>query len=112
MRDLKRNQRLIHYSLLNVTVTDGWGNESKTYSEIQSMHIAVSSEKGDAAAEAFGKDLDYDVTAVTHDMSCPIDEYSHVWIDAPTDAPYDYEVKRKATSLNCIAYALKRVTVS
>lgn len=112
MRDLKRNQQTIHFSLLTVTDTDGWGNESKSYGEIQSMEIAVSSEKGDAAAEAFGKELDYDVTMVTHNMNCPIDEYTHVWIDNDVTQPHDYIVKRKANSLNCIAYALKRVDVS
>lgn len=97
---------------MSETSTDGWGNESQSYGEIQPMKIAVSSEKGDAAAEAFGKDLDYDVSMVTHDMSCPINEYSRIWIDNAPDQPHDYIVKRRAKSLNCIAYALKRVTVT
>ena len=109
---MKRNQQTIYYSLLSVSDTDGWGNESKSYGETQSMRIAVSSEKGDAAAEAFGKDLDYDVSMVTHDMSCPIDEYTRIWLDNAPEQPYDYIVKRRAKSLNCIAYALKRVTVT
>lgn len=116
MRDLKRNQSIIHYALLSVAVDkDEWGNtkDVKTYSAPVEMKISVSANKGEAAAQAFGADLKYDREMVTHDMSCPIDEYTHLWLDGRSTAEtHNYEVAAVSKSLNCIRYAVKKVNVS
>ena len=116
MRDLKRNQQTIWYSLLNVSAgEDEWGNtdDVKTYSEPFSMDISVSGNKGEASAQAFGAELNYDREMSTHDMNCPIDEYTHLWIDGrSTDETHNYVVKAVSKTLNCIRYAIKKVDVS
>ena len=116
MRDLKRNQQTIWYSLLNVsTGVDEWGNteDIKTYSEPVPMYMTVSANKGEVSQQAFGSDLVYDREMSTHDMDCPIDEYSHLWIDGrDTTETHNYVVTAVSKSLNCIRYAIKKVNVS
>ena len=116
MRDLKRNQQTIWYSLLNVSVgEDEWGNteDVKTYGEPVAINMSVSANKGEASQQAFGMDLDYDREMSTHDMSCPIDEYTHLWIDGrDINDTHNYIVKAVSKSLNCIRYAIKKVNVS
>ena len=116
MRDLKRNQQTIWYALLNVsTDADEWGNtdDVKTYGNPIEIKMSLSANKGEASAQAFGADLSYDREMSTHDMNCPIDEYSHLWIDGrSTDEPHNYIVKAVSKSLNCIRYAIERVNVS
>lgn len=112
MRGLQRNQRAIYYANLSETTTDGWGNTSKSYGSPQLLKIPVSVERGEASPQGFGDELNYVREMVTHDMSCPVNEYSRLWIDISTDKPYNYRVKRVSRSLNCIVYALERVDVS
>jgi hypothetical protein len=46
-------------------------------------------------------------------MSCPIDEYSRLWLDGrTTDKPHNYVVVAVSKSLNSIRYAIRRVDVS
>ena len=116
MRDLKRNQQNIWYALLNVTAeTDEWGNTTdiKTYGAPLSARVSVSPNKGEASAQAFGTELKYDREMSTHDMRCPIDEYTKLWLDGrdPADT-HNYIVKAVSKSLNCIRYAVERVDVS
>lgn len=116
MRDLKRNQQTIWYSLLNVAEeTDEWGNthDVKSYGEPVECKMTLSANKGEISAQAFGADLKYDREMSTHDMDCPIDEYSRLWIDGRsiTDT-HNYIVKGVSKSLNCIRYAIERVNVS
>lgn len=116
MRDLKRNQQEIWYALLTETKDeDEWGNtvNAKGYGEPQEFKASVSANKGEASAQAFGADLKYDREVVTHDMSCPIDEYSRLWLDGrTTDKPHNYVVVAVSKSLNSIRYAIRRVDVS
>lgn len=116
MRDLKRNQSLIYVSLRNVkSNTDEWGNSTDvtTYGEPIPMKITLSSDKGEASAQAFGTDVQYDREMSTHDMNCPIDEFSHLWIDGrPKSETHNYEVSAVSRSLNCIRFAIRRVNVS
>ena len=116
MRDLKRNQQTIWYSLLNVSEEkDEWGNthDVKNYGEPIKLKITLSANKGEISAQAFGADLAYDREMSTHDTSCPIDEYTKLWLDGRkiTDT-HNYEVVAVSKSLNCIRYALRRVNVS
>ncbi len=116
MRDLRRNKQTIWVSLRNVsTDTDEWGNtgDVKTYGEPLQMQLSISGNKGEAASQAFGMDLKYDREMTTHDMTCPIDEYSHLWLDgrSPKDT-HNYIVKAVSRTLNCIRYAIEKVNVS
>ena len=116
MRDLRRNKQQIFVSLLNVSADqDEWGNtiDVKSYGEPFAMSISISANKGEASAQAFGTDLNYDREMSTHDMNCPIDEYSHLWLDGRnTEETHNYVVKAVSKSLNCIRYAIKKVDVS
>ena len=116
MRDLKRNQQTIWYALLNVSKeADEWGNtvDVKGYGLPIKYKINISANKGEVSAQAFGTDLQYDREMSTHDMSCPIDEYTHLWLDGRDTAnTHNYEVAAVSKSLNCIRYAIRRVNVS
>ena len=116
MRDLKKNQQTVWYALLDISLdTDEWGNTAdiKGYSETQKTEMVLSANKGEASAQSFGADLNYDREMSTHDMTCPIDEYSHLWLDGRNTADtHNYEVAAVSRSLNCIRYAIRRVNVS
>ncbi len=116
MRDLKRNKQTIWYSLLNVsTDTDEWGNteDAKTYGTPTTMELSISGNRGEASQQAFGTDLKYDREMSTHDMTCPIDEYSRLWLDGRSpDETHNYVVKAVSKTLNCIRYAIEKVNVS
>ena len=116
MRDLKRNQQEIWYALLTETQdSDEWGNtvNVKGYGSPVRFMASVSANKGEASAQAFGVDLKYDREVVTHDMSCPMDEYSRLWLDGrTTDKPHNYVVVAVSKSLNSIRYAIRRVDVA
>ena len=116
MRDLKRNQQTVRYSLLNVSLDmDEWGNTAdiKGYSEPVPVQMVLSANKGEASAQSFGTELNYDREMSTHDLNCPIDEYTHLWLDGRDTADtHNYEVAAVSKSLNCIRYAIRRVNVS
>ena len=116
MRSLRRNQQTIWYSLLSEDMEmDEWGNAAniKGYGTPSSMRISISANRGEASAEPFGADLNYDREMITHDMNCPIDEYTHLWVDGrDLIDTHNYEVVAVSKSLNCIRYAIRRVNVS
>ena len=116
MRDLQRNKQTVWYSLQNVTLDeDEWGNkvDIKGYGDPIEIKMSVSANKGSVSAQAFGADLNYDREMSTHDMGCPIDEFTRLWLDgrATTDT-HNYVVVAVSKSLNCIRYAIRRVDVS
>lgn len=116
MRDLKRNKQRIWVSLRNIsTSTDEWGNteDVKTYGEPIPFEISVSGNKGEAQSQAFGTELAYDREMSTHDLTCPIDEYSHLWLDgrSPLET-HNYIVKAVSRTQNCIRFAIEKVNVS
>lgn len=116
MRDCLRNQSAVWCSLRTVEKQeDEWGNTTDVtgYDSPFLLNINVSGDKGEASAQAFGADLQYDREMVTHDMTCPVDEYSHLWLDGrPTAETHNYEVAAVSKTLNCIRYAIRRVNVS
>lgn len=120
MRDLERNKQVIWYSTYTGNreqiTEDGklTGEWKQVYDEPVKMRINVSPARGYAEEDVFGKDLQYDRTMVTCDMTCPIDETSILWIDSePTDGdnavPHNYIVTRVAKGLDSIVYAVKKV---
>lgn len=120
MKTMKRNQTTIYYAnyegLTDKTVTDEWGNVLKSgesvvnYSEPIAIDLVVSASTGMVAEELFGSLQDYDKILFT-EKGCEINENSVLWIDATTDGPHDYIVKKVARSLNFVAYAISRVEV-
>lgn len=138
MHVLARNTKPIWYANPNGTtyVTDenGYktGEKVTTYdmpTETR-MSIAISSgannlgSQGIAEIEPYGIVTGYTHRAVTHDMNCPVNEESRIWYGIPatrtvivdgqevTEAtPHNFEVVRKAVSLNHLIYYLKEVDV-
>ena len=116
MRDAERNKSTIYYALRNVSKDkDEWGNtkDVTSFGDPVKLKISVSGDKGEASAEAFGADIKYEKQMSTHDMTCPIDEYSRLWLDGRSvEETHNYEVAAVSRSLNCIRYAIRRVNVS
>lgn len=116
MRDAKKNKVSIWYALRNIKEDkDEWGNTKNvtTYGDPIKLEISVSGDKGEASAQAFGADIKYERQMSTHNMSCPIDEYTHLWLDGRSiEETHNYEVAAVSKSLNCIRYAIRRVNVS
>ena len=94
------------------------------------MSMAISSgannlgSQGIAEVEPFGISTGYTHRAVTEDLDCPMAEESQVWFGIePTrtveqngkttvvTVPHNFEVVRKAKSLNHLIYYLKEVDV-
>lgn len=119
MRSLRINQQPVFFKLLigEDEIKDEYGNPSGSpipiYSALMSAMLSVSPNKGNSEAEMFGTLEDYDRTAVTADVRCPIDEDAILWIDnADTDGPHNAIVKRRAPWKNSISFAIKNVKVS
>lgn len=116
MRDAEKNKTKILYALRNVSEeVDAWGNTNNvtTYGTPIELRISISANKGEVSAQTFGADIQYDREMVTHDMKCPIDEYSRLWLDGRSaEETHNYEVAAVSKSLNCIRYAVRMVNVS
>ena len=83
-----RNDRLFHYCLTDgerVPIIDGNGCETGehtiVYASAVSMFANVSPATGMAQEETFGNLETYDKVIVTHDMTCPIDENTVLFVD-------------------------------
>lgn len=137
MRSLKKNMQKLYYSLYLEQITiyekDNDGNiiydeidgerypriiaERAGYNEPVFFDANVSAGKGTAQEDVFGKDIDFNRTISTTDLTLPIDTLSLVWIESepkyledgtvdPNSA--DYKVAAKpARSLNQLMIALK-----
>lgn len=146
MKNLKRNERSFYYCLYSgkTPIIDENGHETGesilTYEEPVQMYASVSQATGQSNTEQFGNLDNYDKVIVTHDLTCPIDENSVLFIDKEpeygesvtvdyqesdtlfgedTATPVtvqvplpDYVVRRVAKSLNVIAIAVRKVEVS
>lgn len=115
MQLLNRNKKTISYKNYLGTMTpivddDGYetGEYTESYSNVKTAQVYVTANRGDASEEMFGTTLDYD-NIVYAELSCDINEYSLLWVDADTTDPNDYIVRRVATSLNHKAIAIKKV---
>jgi hypothetical protein len=120
MKTMKRNQTTIYYanyeSTEDTTVLDEYGNPLESGEKLvvrtapTPIDLVVSPATGVIADEMFGGLQDYDRILVA-EKGCPINDYSVLWIEAETDEPHDYVVKKVAKSLNFVAYAVSRVEV-
>lgn len=124
MKLMKRNLVPIYYCLYGHKQSqiddDGYetGEEQVFYKPPVMMKCSVSPATGYAQVSMFGNLDSYDKVLVTDNMNCPIDENTVLFIDKKPefnseDVPlFDYRVRRVAKSLNCISYAISKVTVS
>lgn len=118
MKALARNKQAIHYALYlgktEILDDDGYftGEYVNSYAEPVELKINVSPARGTSDIEMFGIEMQYSKVMVTSDMSCPINEYSKLWIGVPITSPYNYVVERVARGLNSISYAIKEVSAS
>ena len=138
MHVLARNTQPLWYANPNgstyATDANGFktGEKTITYdlpTELR-MSMAISSgannlgSQGIAEIEPYGIVTGYTHRAVTHDMNCPITEESRIWYGIPATqtvkvngedtvvaTPHNFEVVRKAKSLNHMIYYLKEVDV-
>ena len=127
MRTSQRNSQKIYYSLYlgKTPIYDEYGNQTGeyelTYATPVGFTLNVSAARGTSDVEQFGIDLNYSKTMVTHDMTCPINEASRLWIgkeatitedNVTTVTPHNYVVLAVAKSINSITYAIKEVSVT
>lgn len=118
MRDLRRNQQKIYYKqfVRSEQLKDEYGNysgaEKNIYSDLRSINISLSANKGITSEQMFGNLADYDRTMSVTSLDCEINENSILWIDTdPITKPHNFIVKKVAKSLNETVYAIKQVTV-
>lgn len=124
MRCLERNKRCFYYALFDskdpVKDEDGnfTGEYTMNYKAPVHMKANISPVIGEAQADLFGSDVDYDRVIVVDEPCCPIDEYSVLCIEITPDYDeegnliYDYIVKKVARSINSVSYAVSKVKVS
>lgn len=124
MKLMERNKVPFWYCLFDrkepILDEDGndTGDQKVFYAEAVPIRANVSSATGTAQIEQFGNLDHYDKVIVTEDMSCPIDETTVLFVDkepeydAEGQPLYDYIVRRVARSLNVVAYAIRKVSVS
>ena len=134
MRVLERNKQDLYFanptSVEYATDINGFKTGEKVihYGEPVKtrMSMAISSgannlgSQGIATVEPYGIVTGYTHRAVTEDLNCPMGETSRVWFGIlPTkeeegvivEVPHNFEVVRKARSLNHLIYYLKEVDV-
>jgi hypothetical protein len=123
-RLLNRNKR--EYWFRNYVglepIRDEWGNESGEhriiYSDPVQAFANISAAKGEAEAEVFGNNLQYDksitLTDVPFTENCVlfIDRMPVIEDDGTTKTVYDYVVTRIAQSLNYTIVAVSKVNLS
>jgi len=119
VRTLERNKQTIYYALYEgkEPLTDEYGNPTGEYEVLYSepvlLKINVSAARGEYSTRQFGETENYDKVLVTDDINIPITETSLLWIDdTDTSKPHDYIVKKVAKSLNSVAIAVSKVSVS
>ena len=126
MRGMVRNKSKFYYAsyIGQTEIIDEYGNATGEYENSYSNPIKylgnVSAAQGEVQSRQFGESESYDKVIVLDDRNAPIDEHSILWVDTlphlnedgTTDTPHDYEVTRKAKSLNSISLAIRKVSVS
>lgn len=96
---------------------DEYGNETGEYEVVYSAPLPyeanISPAQGEATTRQFGDSENYDKVIVIDDANCPVCESSILWVDnLDTSKAHDYIVRKVARSLNSIAYAISKVSVS
>ena len=119
MRDLKRNKRLLWYSVPmgNAPILDEYGNDTleveMEYSSPLPFQANVSASVGQDAIEVFGSQTEYSRTVSIAGSECPLVEGSRVWFGVEPneeETNHNYTVIRVADSKNGYLVALRGVT--
>jgi hypothetical protein len=115
MRDLKRNQRVIHYANVIGTepVMDEYGNDTlevrTLYGSPALLRCNISANAGREAVEIFGEQTAYS-RIVSMTGHCPLEEGSRIWFGVEPTEPNNYIVVRVADSKNSYLVALQEVS--
>ena len=134
MRCLVRNKQVFWYAnyLRKEPVEDDYGNKTGEYEIIRTNPLRargnISAAKGDAFAEPFGEEIEYNRILQMEQTQFPINEYSVIWVgitpalnkdgslklgtNGRPVTPWNYEVRSVARSVNGVRFALKEVAVS
>lgn len=123
MRCLNRNKRTFWYCLYGseTEMKDSDGNYTGEtvvgYESPVECSANISPATGQSNQEMFGNLTDYDRVIVLDDTSIPIDENTVLFIDTlpiedAGEKGYDYTVQRVARSLNSVAIAVRKVSVT
>lgn len=94
------------------------GEKVIRYTDPVELRANVSPATGNTSVEQFGNSVQYDKVIVLDDLSCPIDEYSVLFVDKDPEFDndgnplFDYIVKKVAPSLNSVSIAIAKVEVS
>lgn len=123
MRCLERNKVTFYFAESTetqaITNNDGYktGEYKTVYGKVIEVKGRISAAKGAVEHMPYGAMLDYDKTITLDNFAPDISEMCALWIDSvpevdtdgyTTDRP-DYEIVRKAKSLNHIRYEVKRI---
>ena len=123
---MARNKSKFYYAsyIGETEIIDEYGNATGeytiSYSNPNECFGNVSAAQGEMQTRQFGESESYDKVIVLDDISAPIDELSILWVDklpqlnenGTTATPHDYEVTRKAVSLNSVSIAIRKVKVN
>ena len=127
MRSLARNKQKIYYALYKgkTEIVDDYGNKTGeydvSYDTPVEFDINVSAARGTADVDPFGINANYTKVMVTNDLSCPIDEYTALWIgitptvmegEVEVAVPHNYVCVKRAPSINSISFAIREVSVT
>lgn len=125
MRDLRRNQRKMYYSLYMEQENDSDFDTLDTvakYSKPIEFKASLSAGKSDADDSPFGKDISYDRIISTVNKSLPITETSLIWYEtkpilledgSADSSSADYKVAAMPLDgLDGIRIAIKRIAKS
>lgn len=116
MRDLKRNQRVLHYANVVGTepILDEYGNDTlevrALYGSPALLRCNVSANMGQEAVEVFGSQTEYSRTVSLTGSNCPLIEGTRIWFGVAPEAQFNYIVARVADSKNGFLVALREVT--
>lgn len=115
MRNLKINQRLVHYAkyIESKPILDEYGNTTleveNVYGEPITIMVNYSSNTGQLATETFGNLTDYSRVISLVGNKCPFSEGDVMWIEVATTEKPNYMVKRIADSLNSYLIAIEEI---
>lgn len=122
MRNLKRNQQKLYYSLykdkVQIIDDDGYetGDYKTGYDNPVLFYANISAARGSSDADMFGINLSYEKTICTCDMDLQITDGTLIWDSKPRlksdgavdEESADYVVVKVARSINSISYAVKQ----
>jgi len=107
MRSLRRNKRTIRISNVvpNEFTYDEFGNKLPVYAPPFVYKIVIADSKSNSQYQPYGKDISYDKELITHDMNCPINKKTKIWIN-----DIEYTISGINDGLDIRSYAIKSIS--